>query len=234
MNLQDAFNSTLNTTPVISLLIVFIAGVITSFTPCVYPMIPIIIGYVGGKSIQNKKRIFILLLFYSFGLALNFAILGLIASLTGKIFGQIQSSPLVHFVVGNVIIFFGLSLLGVFSIPIPGFFRKQVFLKNSGSFIGAFGMGFASGLIAAPCTSAVLGALLTYVSTKQHLIMGALLLFSFGLGVSAFLLIIGLTGNKILALPQFAKFSSVLEKIFGYFMILLGEYFIFKAGMLSI
>ncbi len=231
MDLLDALNTSLNNPSVFSVLISFVAGVITGFTPCVYPIIPIIIGYIGSKSIENKGRVFLLLLFYCLGLALNFSILGMVASLTGKLFGQIQSNPVAYLVVGNIIIFFGLSLLGIFTVSIPSFKASQG--KKSGLF-GAFSMGFASGLIAAPCTSAVLGAMLAYVGSKQNILMGFLLLFFFGLGISTILFIVGLAGGKFLALPKFAKFSLIMEKLFGYFMILLGEYFIFKAGMLAI
>lgn len=212
---------------------VFAAGVITSFTPCVYPLIPIIIGYIGPKELKSRAKTLFILLFYCLGIAINFSILGLVASLTGKLFGEVQSSPLAHIVVGNIIVFFGLSLLGVFTIP-SFQISKKINKDKSGTPLGAFGMGFASGLIAAPCTSAVLGALLAFVATKQNVLVGAGLLFSFAIGLSAILLIAGLTSTEILRSSGFSKFSGILEKVFGFLMILLGEYFIFKAGMLSV
>src|SRR3989338_6887227 len=95
-------------------LIAFGAGILVSFTPCVYPLVPIIVGYIGAQATGYRLKGFLLSIIYSLGIATTYSFLGVIASLTGKIFGQTAGSPWTYFVVANACIFFGLVLLDVF------------------------------------------------------------------------------------------------------------------------
>lgn len=136
-------------------LIVFAAGVLTSFTPCVYPMIPVTVTYIGGASAGSKRRAALRTLVYVLGIALVYSALGAFAALSRRFFGQISSSPWVLFAVGNVIILFGLSMLDAIVIPIPGILTRGA--RGGENYLGALMMGMASGLVAAPCTAPVLG-----------------------------------------------------------------------------
>ncbi len=225
----------LNNISLVTYLVVFAGGLATSFTPCVYPLIPIIVGVIGASSEVSKLRAFIMSLSYVIGMAMTFSALGMIAALTGRLFGEMQSSPLAHIIVGNVIIFFALVLLDVVQIP--------VFLLNragagkvvkGGNAVSAFLMGIASGFIAAPCTAAVLGALLTYVASTQNLILGSTFLFVFALGLGTVLIIIGSFTGVLASFSRSEGVMRAVQKVFAFLMIFLGEYFIFKAGFLSI
>lgn len=103
--------------PLFAYLAVFVGGMLTSLTPCVYPVIPIIVGYIGGRGEKSKGRAFLLSLFYVIGMALTYAALGVFAALTGRLFGEAQQNPIVYLIVANIIILLGLSLLGVFVFP---------------------------------------------------------------------------------------------------------------------
>ncbi|MFH1406501.1 MAG: cytochrome c biogenesis protein CcdA [Candidatus Omnitrophota bacterium] len=212
----------------------FAGGLLMSFTPCVYPLIPVIAGYMAAKGERSKIKIFVMCLLYVLGMALVYSILGAVAALTGRIFGEIQRSPWAHFIIGNIIILFGLSLLDVFTLPVPGFIKKSRSGNVKKGYLGAFGLGFASGFVAAPCTSAVLGALLTYVATRQNVLFGTTLLFCFAIGVGSLLLISGLVGGFLGALPKSGPWLVRIQKIFGYLMLALGEYFIIKGGILLV
>ena len=228
--MADLANSLANYLGSFSLLayfFVFIGGVLISFTPCVYPLIPIIVGYIGGQKKKSRFQLFLLSLLYVLGMAATYSALGALASLTGKIFGQVQSSPIAHFIVGNIMIFFGLSLLDVFHIRFFSFGGK---FKLSG--LGSFGMGMISGLIASPCISPVLGVLLTFVATKQNILYGISLLFTFALGMGLVLLIAGTFTGLFTRLPRSGKWMERVQKFFGFFLIFFGEYFLIKAGML--
>lgn len=234
-NLMTNISSYLTEISIVSYLVVFIGGVITSFTPCIYPLIPIIIGVIGASKEKSIGRNFLLSFSYVIGMAIIFSILGMVAALTGRLFGQIQSNPIAHIIVGNVIIVFGLMLLGV--IKMPTFLLSRIGagkVLKKGGFFGAFLMGLISGLIAAPCASAVLGALLVYVATKGNPVFGFTLLFSFSIGLGTLLIIIGTFAGIVSKIPRSEKAMVMFEKILAFGMILLGEYFIFKAGMLSI
>ena len=211
---------------------VFFAGVLTSFTPCIYPMIPITIGVVGGQEKSGRLHAFILSLSYVIGMALTYAALGVIASLTGQFFGKISANPITMLIIANIIILFGLSMLDVFTIPIPQFLAKGQVGSNKRGIPGAFFMGLASGVIAAPCTTPVLGVLLTYVATKQHVLFGSSLLLTFALGMNMLLLLIGTFAGLLTALPQSGMWMVRIKKIMGFLLIAMGEYFLIQAGKL--
>jgi thiol:disulfide interchange protein len=130
----------------------FAAGVLVSFSPCVYPLLPITIGYIGSSSQKDKFHAFLLSLIYVLGMAITYSVLGVFASLTGKIFGQISSHPASYFVIGNICIIFGLSMLGLFELHMPEFFLNKM-MKRRKSKLSVFLLGVTSGLIVGPCTS---------------------------------------------------------------------------------
>src|SRR5262245_58347580 len=141
--------------------VIFAAGVLTSMTPCVYPMIPVTVTYIGGASGGNRRRAVALSGTYVLGLAVVYASLGVAAALLGKIFGEFTRNPFVYGAVGLIIIALGLAMLDVFTIPAlaTGLQGKGA---RKGGFLGAAVMGVAAGFVAAPCTAPVLGLLLAY------------------------------------------------------------------------
>ncbi|MBF0493511.1 MAG: sulfite exporter TauE/SafE family protein [Candidatus Omnitrophica bacterium] len=221
---------------VLTFLIVYGAGILTAFTPCVYPLVPIVVGVIGASQEKSRFTNFLVSLFYVVGMSLMFAILGLFAALTGKFFGAVQSSPIAHLIVGTFIIFFALSFFNV--ITLPTYFLNRVgagkVVRHNSIYLNAFVMGVASGLIAAPCTTAVIGALLAFAASKQNAVFGFLLLFTFSFGLGTVLMAIGTFAGLMKALPKSDKFVRIIEKLMGFLMLALGAYFIFKAGTLSV
>jgi thiol:disulfide interchange protein DsbD len=209
-------------------LIVFAAGVLTSFTPCVYPMIPVTVTYIGGASAGSKRRAALRTLVYVLGIAVVYSALGAFAALSGRFFGQISSSPWVLFVVGNVIILFGLSMLDAIVIPVPGILARGA--RGGDNYLGALVMGMASGLVAAPCTAPVLGTLLLFVGSSGNVAYGASLLFVFAFGLGFLLLLLGTFAGALASLPKAGAWMVTIKKIFGYGMILVGEYFLIQMG----
>ncbi|MBN2372635.1 sulfite exporter TauE/SafE family protein [bacterium] len=210
---------------------VFIGGLLTSFTPCVYPMIPIIVGYIGGQNISSRKASFFLSTIYVLGLSVTYSALGALSALTGRLFGEIQNNPWTFVIVGNIILIFGLSMLEVFTIPLPTL-SWHGGNNDKGGTMGAFGLGLASGLVAAPCTAPVLGVLLTYVASKQNILIGISLLFVYAIGTGTLLVLAGTFTGIIALLPKSGRWMVAVQRVFGWFMIGLGEYFLIKAGKL--
>ena len=180
----------LGASPILAFMAVFLGGVLTSFTPCVYPMIPITIAYIGGRSGDSKLHGLSLSLFYVLGMAVTYAALGAFAALTGQFFGSASTNPILYIVVANIFIFLGLSMLDAFTLPIPSFLASRQPGKKAGGRIGAFLVGLLAGTVAAPCTAPVLGVVLTYVAAKQNVAYGVGLLFVFSIGLGTLLIII--------------------------------------------
>lgn len=208
-------------------LVAFGAGLLVSFTPCVYPLLPITIGYIGASARGSRTKGFILSVAYALGVAITYSILGAFASLSGKIFGQVAGNPWTYFIVANACIFSGLVLLEVFTLPLLMFTTKKIEPKST---ISVLLFGMISGLVVGPCTAPALGTILVYVGSRQNLIYGMLLLFCFAFGMSGMLILAGTFSSVFINLPKSGIWLSRIKKIFGLMLILIGEYFLIQTG----
>ncbi len=216
----------------LSFISAFVGGVLTSFTPCVYPMIPITASFVCAGNIGGSKlRGFVLSLAYVFGMAVVYSSLGIFAALTGRFFGEVSTNPYAYFIVANIIIACGLAMLDVIPIPVLG---GRAGATQGRGVAGAFLIGMASGFVAAPCTAPVLGVLLAYVATTQNVPFGGALLFFFSLGLGTLLVLVGTFSGILATLPRSGEWMLRLKKVMGFFMIALGEYFLIKMGELIV
>lgn len=212
----------------------YLGGVLISFTPCTYPLIPITVGFIGAQGASSKLRGFLLSLFYVLGLAVTYAALGAVAALSGRLFGQMQTTPLVYFIMANICLIMGLSMLDVFkiSIPIP---QRMMNFSGGGKkgFITSFLLGVASGFVIGPCTAPVLAVLLGYVALQTNLAMGIGLLFVFAFGMGTLLILVGTFAGFISSLPKSGAWMTKISRVFGVILIGAAEYFLYTAGTLS-
>jgi thiol:disulfide interchange protein DsbD len=214
---------------IMSFVAAFLGGVLTSFTPCVYPMIPITASLVGGSNIGGSRvRGFVLSIFYVMGVAVTYAALGVFAATTGRLFGEINTNPYAYFIIANIIIILGLGMLDVFTIPMMSPKNLPKFSGITGIFI----VGMVSGLIVGPCTAPVLGVLLAYVASTQNILSGVFLLFIFAMGMGILLIFVGTFSGALAALPKSGEWMVKMKKVIGIFMIGLGEYFLIRMGQL--
>jgi cytochrome c-type biogenesis protein len=209
----------------------FFGGVITGFSPCVYPLIPITLAFIGVKAGSSKLRGLILSLVYVLGLAITYSVLGLFASLTGKLFGKVAEHPVSFLVIGNACIIAGLSFLDVINLNFVGL-RLQNKIDMKGGIFSVFLLGLASGLVAGPCTTPALGTILLYVASKHNVIYGASLLFVFAYGMGFLLILVGTFGAAFLSLSKSGVWLLRLKKLSGFILIGVGEYFLIQAGRL--
>lgn len=233
-NFLQGLEGYLGASPFLAFIAVFLGGVLTSFTPCVYPMIPITIAYIGGRSGGSRLKGFSLSIFYVIGIAVTYSALGAFAALTGKFFGSASTNPIIYLAVGNIFILLGLSMLDAFTIPIPSFLAGRRTGNKSGGRIGAFLVGLLAGTVAAPCTAPVLGVVLTFVAAKQQVVYGVSLLFVFSIGLGTLLIIAGTFAGFMSSLPKSGNWSVIIKKLFGWLMIAAGEYFLITAGKLMV
>ncbi len=202
----------------------FIGGVLVSFTPCVFPLIPVTAGYIGATAAKSRLKGFTLSLVYVTGIAVTYSVLGLIASLTGQLFGRISSSPVTYIVVGAVVVIFALSMLDMFYIPLPGLIRLPAVKRQD--YFSTFVLGLASGLIIGPCTTPALAAILAYLAAKKNVLYGMTLLFSFAYGMGLILILTGTFSGMLLSLPKPEKWMVYAKKIGALIILASGIYFI--------
>ncbi|MCF2860272.1 sulfite exporter TauE/SafE family protein [Pseudoalteromonas sp. SMS1] len=198
---------------------VFILGILTSFTPCVYPILPVTIA-----TFAQRKHTRIGPLLYCTGFSLIYAALGFIAAYSGNLFGQVATHPWVLLLFANGLLYFAALNKGI--VPMPSMPMHQ--FKNPSSV--PLVMGMVSALVAAPCTSPVLGGLLMFVATHQQPTVGALLLFSFALGMSTLLLLAGTSTRVLIKLPKSGKWLSYTNTLTSLILIAMAQYFLIQAG----
>ena len=220
--------------PGTALPLLFLAGVLTSFTPCIYPMIPITAAIVGGSNLgaaPTRMRALVLSLTYVLGLALVYSTLGLLAGLTGTIFGTVSSNPWLYFAMANVLILAGLGMLDVFPIELPSWILQRAATAGGGGRLaGVFVMGAMSGLVAAPCSAPVMAAVLTWVTRTKSGVLGFSYLFSFSLGMSTLLVVVGVSSGAVAKLPRAGVWMLWIKRAFAVMMIGVAEYYLLKAG----
>lgn len=206
-------------------LLVFLGGLMTSLSPCILSMLPIMLGYIGGLENPTKTKGFITSATFVLGLAVTFALLGIVASLLGKAFGQI--GPAWIYIVGFFSILMGLQLIGIINFNLPGL---QAMPEKKGGVLGSFGVGLLFGLVASPCATPVLAVLMTYVAGQGVLWYGALLLFIYGLGHGIPLIIAGTFTAVLKSLPRLKKWGHYITYLSGGLLIVLGLYFFTQTG----
>jgi len=219
---------------------VFIGGVLTSLTPCIYPMIPITAAIVGGTSVSEaarppRWRPAFLTFTYVLGLALVYSALGLFAGMTGTLFGSVSTNPWLYFAMANLLLLAALAMLDVVPVRVPNvILRRATAAGTAGRASGAFTMGAMSGLVAAPCSAPVMAAVLTWVSTTKSAVLGFAYLFVFSLGMCTLLVIVGLSSGSIARLPRAGLWMVWVKRFFALVMIGVAQYYLIKMGQLII
>jgi thiol:disulfide interchange protein len=200
--------------------IIFVLGFLTSLTPCVYPVIPIVMGYIGTRSGQKKLKGFFLSIFFVLGLAFVYSILGVIAGMTGSMVGDAFQKPLVVIIISAIFVLMGLSLAGLFDIPVPSSISSKVQSGGGKSEIfGSILVGGIAGIIAAPCVGPVLIALLTWISETRDILLGFLLTFIFSLGMGIIFLVVGTFSGAVSAMPKGGKWMDYVKYFFATVLI---------------
>lgn len=257
-------SATLSSHPALAIPVLFAGGVLASFTPCIYPMIPITVAIVGGEVATaddtehasgaastvaasgaavaaaarprpTRWRPLALTLTYVLGLALVYSALGLVAGLSGTLFGAVSTNPWLYFAMANVLVLAALAMLDVIPIRVPSALLQHASTAGTaGRFSGAFVMGAMSGLVAAPCGAPVMAAVLTWVTTTKSAVLGFVYLFAFSLGMCALLVVAGVFSGTLARLPRAGFWMVWVKRIFALVMLGVAEYYLVKMGQVLI
>ena len=200
-------------------------GLALNLTPCVYPIIPITVGYFGGQKTQTKTANFINALFYLIGIAIAFAILGLVSGLAGKQWGFLFQSPWFVVVISTIILAMAASLFGAFEIAVPSFLLSKVGNARQGV-TGSFIMGLTVGIVIAPCAAGIIIGLVGLVAKLGLVVKGTLLFFIMGLGLGTPYLILATFSGLLDKLPQSGMWMVWIKKLFGILLVGVAIYFL--------
>lgn len=227
MSIGDA----LSHSPLAALATLFGAGVLTSFTPCIYPMIPITAGIVAGTAGGRPGRVrgVALTLVYVLGLALLYATMGLVAGLTGSLFGTVASNPWVRMGTGVLLALFGLAMLGRMPVRAPARITAWAAGLQGGSYPAVFLLGATSGIVAAPCGAPAFATVLTWVAGTGSPALGFVYLFVFSLGMSALLVVVGLFSGASAWLPSAGRWMGWIKRAGGAIMLGMAGYYFWQA-----
>jgi cytochrome c-type biogenesis protein len=248
-SLENLLSSSLNSGSIggglFALGLAYIGGVLSSLTPCIYPMIPITVGVVGGLQTKNEKRntkaVLTRGLAYVLGMAIIYAFLGVLAGITGQVFGTFTNTSGWYLTLGIIMTLAALNMIDV----IP--FDPQAWLDRikrsfgvkpkphashdkEATLVGAFVLGASSGFIAAPCTTPVLTAILGYIAQSKSVVFGLGLMMFFAFGLGTILILIAAFAGSLEKLPRAGAWMNKIKVFSGILILAFAEYLIFKAG----
>jgi thiol:disulfide interchange protein DsbD len=202
----------------------FGAGFVTSLTPCVYPMIPIVLGVFGarGESVGRGKAI-VLATLYVAGMGLTFATLGVVFALIGGQFGSILADWRVVLPIVAIYIALAASMFGAFELNLPASWQAKLSTVGGAGYGGAFAMGLVGGFTAAPCTGPFLVGLLGFVAKSGNIPVGASMLFTYAIGMGVLFWVLAAFA---VALPKSGRWMEWVKSIGGIGLLVAALYFV--------
>ena len=204
-------------------------GIGLAFTPCVFPMYPILSGIVigQGKGISTY-RAFILSFVYVQGMALTYSLLGLVVASAGVQFQATLQHPAILVSLIAIFVLLAVVMFGAYELQMPSSWQEKLNSmsnkQKSGSFVGVFVMGAISGLVASPCTTAPLTGILLYIAQSGDLLLGFSALYALSLGMGVPLILFGITGGKLL--PKAGNWMNIVKVTFGFMMLAVALMFV--------
>jgi len=220
------FKAIAETSLLLSFIVAFIGGILTSFTPCVYPMIPATVAIFGGKDVKSKFHSVSLAATYIMGVALSYASLGILAAALGTVFGQAMENPWVISVVAAFYVILALAMLDVFTFYLPSNWVTAATKVNRKGYTGAFLMGLVSSVVFAPCGEPILLSILLLVAKSQSFFMGFWWLFVYAWGIGVLFFVIAVFSSSIQYLPRAGSWMVAVKDFFGLLLFGLAIYWI--------
>ena len=207
---------------VTSVVVIFLAGLLTSLTPCMLSMLPITIGYIGGYEAKSRWQAALQSTWFSLGLATTLAGLGIDSTALGQVYGQIGIG--LPIVVSAIAILMGLNLLEALPLQLPSFDGFELIPSDLPPGVRAYLLGLTFGLVASPCSTPVLATLLGWVSTTHNPVMGGVLLLAYTVGYSAPLVLAGTFTASIKKLLELRRWSSWITPASGALLVGFGVF----------
>jgi cytochrome c-type biogenesis protein len=206
----------------LSIGIIFAAGLLTSLTPCMLSMLPITIGYIGGYETRSRLQAVAQSTWFSLGLATTLAGLGIVAAIAGRIYGQVAIG--LPILVSFVAILMGLKLLEALPIQLPSFTGLELISQELPQGVRSYLLGLTFGLVASPCSTPVLATLLVWVSATKDPILGSVLLLSYTAGYVAPLILAGTFTASLKKFLELRRWSGWITPTSGALLVGFGVF----------
>ena len=204
--------------------LVFVGGLALNLTPCVYPIIPITLGFFGRQAAGKTSKTFGLALSYVLGMSVTYSALGVFAALSGALFGAWLQKPVVLIGIAAVVVALALSMFGLFEIQVPHFITDRTGSRSGA--VGALTMGLFVGFVAAPCIGPFIVSLMAYVAEKQSVALGFGLFFTLAMGLGLPYLVLGTATGAMQKIPRSGEWMVAVRKVFGFALLSLAVYFL--------
>ncbi|MBI4196377.1 MAG: thioredoxin family protein [Deltaproteobacteria bacterium] len=212
-----------------TLLAAFIGGILTDLTPCVLPIIPLTLAFIGVRRGQRRSRNFLLSTVLILVMAISYALLGLIGTVLGKSLGFLFQGIPFLVALSLLYLFFAIVLMGWIPFHLPVSLQTRISRWGGEGFLGAVLAGMTVGILAAPCVGPVLGSLLLYVSQSGSLVAGFTLLFAFGLGMGSLFLVAAIFYHSLAGRSWGGSLTLWSKRLLALLMILLAGYYALTA-----
>ena len=208
----------------LTLFAIFILGLALNLTPCVYPLIPITIGFFGSQSGSSTGRRAALSSLYVLGIAITYSALGVFSALSGKLFGAWLQHPAVLIFFAGLMLVMASSMFGAFELQAPQFITARS--GGQAGPAGALTMGLVIGIVAAPCVGPFVISLIALVSSLQSPLLGFLMFFVLALGLGLPYLFLGIFASAASSIPRSGEWMLQVKKAMGFILIAMAFYFL--------
>ena len=223
---SDAFTLALEKGPLAAIAAAWLGGILVSLTPCVYPMVAVTVSVFGARQAKKRSEGVLLSIAFVAGIVAMFVPLGVVAGLTGRLFGSVLQSP---WVIGGISLLFmamAASMFGAFEFALPASATNRLATMGGIGPRGAFVLGLVSGLVASPCTGPVLTGILAFIAKTRSVALGAGSMAAFGLGLG---LPFFLVGAFAVQLPKSGRWMVHVKSLFGIVLLVVAVYFLGSA-----
>ena len=209
----------------VALLVAFLGGVLTDFTPCVWPIIPITLAVIGVRKEKGVWRNLATVSVLIVGMAVMYSLLGVVSALLGRGLGFLFQNLFFLILLVVVLVAMALSLFGLFELRLPSSLQTKISKVSPRGLKGIFFVGLTVGIIASPCVGPVVGPLLVYVAQTRSLVTGLLLLFAYALGMGSLFLLLGLFYGELTKIVRSGAWMEWLKKGLGLLLLVVAVYY---------
>ena len=205
----------------------FLGGVVSSLSPCGIGMLPVVVSYIGASPEQKVSKSAMQIISFIFGLAVSLTAIGVVAAITGQVFGAGNRAYFI-LLLSALIMIFGLNLIGVIEINFPVLVKKFPQSNKANAFFFFLLLGMVFAFATTPCSTPILAGIMAAASLSSNIAYAALMLFLFSIGQGMIILVAGLFTSALKNISSFARYSEILTKISGVILVLFSLFLYYK------